>query len=542
MLLVLAVGLLLGLFSSAIFDSDFWWHLATGRYIAQTHRLPVPDPFAYTTAHAGAAYPGEQVTRHFNLTHEWLSQVLLYGAYSLGGFAGVVLWRALLLIILCGLVGCIVWRRTAGFYRALAAAGACAFLMASTGFRTDRPYLISFDLLAVTLVILESRRRLWLLPIVMLFWANCHGGFFLGWLAIGAYMVAVRPLSRPLYIWGGAAILISGLNPNGFEIVPVLLAYRSSFLTSKLLEWAAPPLWPPQPFSILLVLAFAAIVYARRTARLSDWLLLAAFTAAALTAMRNIPLIAIFAPVVVFTYWPWKQPLARLAQFAAAGALCAGIAFGTARGDFFQLRAATWKYPQTAADFLVAHRLPGPIFNTYEWGGYLIWRLWPEYRVFIDGRALSENVFRDYGSILYNHPDPGRPTPEHLLDRYGIQTVIMNGFEYSTGLLYTQATVLAAQPGWRLVYRDAQALIFTRSVVKGVQPLPPEDAVAGLDAECTNAVANDPAHPLCARALGQFFSQRRDFAAARRWLGIYLSHAPAPDPEAEQAYQSMAGY
>ena len=67
---------LLALFSTEAADSDTWWHLATGKYISQNHRLPVPDPFSYTTVLGKPLYPGELVTRHFNLTHEWGMQLI----------------------------------------------------------------------------------------------------------------------------------------------------------------------------------------------------------------------------------------------------------------------------------------------------------------------------------------------------------------------------------------------------------------------------------------------------------------------------------
>src|SRR6266446_6905479 len=76
LLLALCAILLLGLFSQEIYDSDFWWHLRTGQYIVENHALPYADPFAWTTAGAHDAYPGEAGTRRFNLTHEWLAQVI----------------------------------------------------------------------------------------------------------------------------------------------------------------------------------------------------------------------------------------------------------------------------------------------------------------------------------------------------------------------------------------------------------------------------------------------------------------------------------
>src|SRR5580658_9440159 len=104
--------LLLGLFSTELADSDAWWHLKTGQYIVTRHRLPYPDPFAYTTALAKPAYPGEPATQRFNLTHEWLAQAVMYLIESAGGLGPVVLWKAILLTLCCGLAGWIARRRT----------------------------------------------------------------------------------------------------------------------------------------------------------------------------------------------------------------------------------------------------------------------------------------------------------------------------------------------------------------------------------------------------------------------------------------------
>src|SRR5947208_5034505 len=62
--------------SSEVADTDTWWHLKTGQYIVQQHALPSPDPFSFTTYLGKPMYPGEANTRYFNLTHEWLAQVL----------------------------------------------------------------------------------------------------------------------------------------------------------------------------------------------------------------------------------------------------------------------------------------------------------------------------------------------------------------------------------------------------------------------------------------------------------------------------------
>ncbi len=549
-LLGLSAVLWLGWFTPEIHDSDFWWHLKTGEYIWQNHALPVPDPFAFTTALAAPSYPGEDLTRHFNLTHEWLSQALFYAVYRMGGFAGMVLFRGALLAAFCGLAGLVAYRRSGGFYRALGAAFATAGIASS--FALDRPFLITFLFLALTFAILEYRRGLWLLPAVFLIWANCHGGYFLGWLVLAAYAAEAlfarwrkAPLAGDGTLWraSAASFLISGVNPNGFRVPQILLHYRGSYLTSRLLEWSPPRLWPPGEFTLLLAGAAALLLWRRRAVRAADWLLFAAFAAAALTAERNIILIGFLAPVLMACYIPWKRNLPAPAQWGAAALLLAGLGIGIGGGRFFQLRAAEWRYPRGAADFLLAHHVTGPMFNTYEYGGYLIWRLGPRERVFIDGRALSESLFMDYARILYNHDESGGKSAQELLDQYGIQTIVMNSFEYTGGLVYLLAPALAdpRQREWKLVYSESASMIFMRHAPEGVAPLDSLRVLDHMEAECALHIEREPQYTLCARGLGQVFARVGDRNRARRWIGIYLAHPHNPDPQAEQTYQRLLG-
>ena len=550
LLMALSAVLLVAWFSPEISDPDFWWHLRTGQYICEKHSLPVPDPFAYTTATARPAYAGEERTRDFNLTHEWLAQALFYLIYRAAGFGGVVLFRAAMLTAFCALAGLLAWRRCGGFYGALAAAFATAGV--ASGFAVDRPYLVTFVLLASTIAILETRRSMWLLPPLFLIWANCHGGYFLGWVVVAAYSAEAlvlkwrkQPLpgARRLWIVSAVAVLASGVNPNGFRILEILLYYRSSYMTSRLLEWAPPRLWPPGEFTLLLFGAAALLLWARRRVRLVDWLLFLAFAMAGLSAQRNTFLIGFLAPVLMASYFPWKPRLPVFAPYAAAALVVGALGVGIARGSFFQLRAAEWKYPAGAADFLLAHHVTDPLFNTYEYGGYLIWRLWPQERVFIDGRALSESTFMDYGRMLYNHDASGGKSAEELLDGYGIQAIAMNSFEYTNGLVYLLAPALAdpARTDWKLVYSDAQAMVFMRHPPAGVLPLDSLRVLDHMEAECALHVEREPQYPRCARGLGQVFEQVGDFARALRWIGVYLAHPHEPDLEAEQEYQRLLG-
>ena len=176
---------LFSMFTAPVTDNDTWFHLRTGAYIVQNHKLPDPDPFSWTTYLGKPTYAGEAATRDLNLKHEWGAQVILYLVYAAGGFPGMVLFRACCLTFFCGMVGWVVWRRTGRFYLSVAAAMAAGMIARSAA--VDRPYLVTYALMALTLWILERRRPLWLLPPLFIFWANAHGGYFMGWVLLGGY-------------------------------------------------------------------------------------------------------------------------------------------------------------------------------------------------------------------------------------------------------------------------------------------------------------------------------------------------------------------
>jgi hypothetical protein len=542
-LLLLAAGCLLGLFSTEIADTDFWWHLKTGEYILTERSLPVPDPFSYTTDRGSPAYPGEEQVRYFNLTHEWLAQAVWYAVYRLAGFPGVVLFKALLLTGFCSLCGWLAARRSGQWYWGLGAAAGCA--TASLLFRADRPLLVTFLLVAVFVAVLEHGRPLGVLPLLSLVWANSHGGFFLGWVVVGAYAAGATasrwagrpaPALRPLWLTLLACIALSAVNPNHVGIFQVLLAYRQSYLTQTLIEWTRPYLWgPPYSFNVLLYACAAVLLAARKRVSFTDWFLFALFAAASLAAFRNIPLIGFLAPVLIATYLPWKPRLPRSAGFAAAALLAGVLATGVLQGHFFQLRAALWRFPEGAAQFLLEHRIEAPMFNTYEYGGYLIWRLWPQQRVFIDGRALNESVYADYQRVLTS---AGR----EVLDRYGVRVIVANAFEYTTGTVYPLVLRLAGpnETEWRLVHQDPQALVFFREPPSEMPLLDKAQVADHLEAECSLHIQKDPELSLCARTLGFLFLQAGAADRARRAFALYLANRPGPDPEAEAAYRQLA--
>jgi len=549
----LAAICLPGLFSTEAADSDFWWHLKTGQFIVERHALPLPDPFSYTTALNPPATPGEAHAQRFNLTHEWLAQALLYVVYAFGGIPLVVLSRAAILSGMCALGGLLAARLSGSFYAGIAAAFASAAV--AIEFRADRPALLSFLFAAVFVTLLELRIALWALPVLTLLWANSHGGFILAWVVLGAYSFDAfwRADRRKIWLISACSIAISFLNPNGFGVLPAIIQYRRSEMQSNLFEWHRPPLWgPPYAFDVLLYASALILLIAWRRVRIAHWALYAAFATLSIMAFRNIALIGFLAPVLIAAYVPKIRAVPGLLRDVVAwGApvlLLAALAAGVASGQFFQLRAAAWKFPLGAGDFILANHIDVPMFNTYGQGGYWIWKLWPHERVFIDGRALSEASYRDYIHILYN-PDSAADQLSGprtaAIDHYGVRLVATNTFEFNSGEMLPLGLALSRADSreWSLVYDDARELIFMRDPPPGMKSLDDKQnrVLDHMDAECSAHIDHAPETPNCAWTLYDFWMRSGRADRARPMLKLYVTRALHPDPRALEEWRKLGG-
>jgi hypothetical protein len=168
------------------------------------------------------------------------------------------------------------------------------------------------------------------------------------------------------------------------------------------------------------------------------------------------------------------------------------------------------------------------MFNTYEHGGYLMWRLWPRQKVFIDGRALSDSLFHDYQRMLYALPRDAEKSGLELLDEYGIQSIVVNGFEYGSGAIYLLPVALSGpQTEWKLVFQDDRAMVFLRHPPTDVTPLDFAAVLAGLEAECSAHMERAPGEPLCAHYLGILFARGGQPERGRHWEAIFQQAAGA---------------
>jgi hypothetical protein len=461
----------------------------------------------------------------------------MYAVYSVAGLGGIVLLRALLLCSFSALVGLTVRSRGCGFYGSVAAALAAASVMPFL--TADRPQIVTYVLLALTVYLLETRRFLWALPPIFLFWANAHGGFVIGWVAVGAYCAEAlflrwrgRPVAgeRRLWMVAAAAVAVSALNPNGLRVIQVLADYRRSPLQSTLIEWQRTNYWEVSAFNAVLYGALLTLLWARGKARFVDWLLFGVFAVAALSVVRNIFLIALVGPVIVAAYFPWKRALPVAAEFAVAVLLGAAVAWRCMSPVSFQFRADETDLPKGAAEFLLAHHVTAPMFNTYPLGGYLIWRLWPQERVFTDGRALSESAFQEANRILGNADSTGGKSAAQLLADYGIEVILVNGFEYFSGAVNLLPAALSdpSQKEWKLVFQDSNATVFMRHPPPGVQPLDSLDALTSMENQCAAHVHAFPFENGCVRELGRLFGAIGDPVREQKWSAKWAELSGQP--------------
>ena len=452
-----------------IADPDFWWHLRTGQLIAETGAIPHTDPYSYTKL--GQPW----------ITHEWLSELLIYGIHKVGGIWLLVLIFSLIITAAFLLV---YLRFPAGTRPYVAGFTLLLGALATAPTWGVRPQMVSLLLFSLFLLLLDryqqSRRLKFLLPLPFLtmLWVNLHAGYLLGLAAVGIYLAGdfvglilelvgnKQPAFKHLFVLGGvlaACLLAAMANPNGYHI----LLYPFETLTSQSMqqfiqEWFSPDFhqmeW--QPLAGMLLALIGAGMLGKKPISATKILLTIFFAYAALRSMRNVPLfVAAAAPVLgeqigsFLRIQPEVQAPKRIIRWAITfllvfGILGAGLRFVQVVQE--QAKTESSNFPKAAVDWMIKNQPEGNLFNAYGWGGYLIWRLYPEYPVYIDGRA---DVYGDGFIFAFVSAHNGEQGWQETLHKYDVRLVLV---EQDSGL----ANVLRQSQGWKKVYEDLQSVIF----------------------------------------------------------------------------------
>ncbi len=488
---LLTLILFIAIFTMAVrlpADTDTWWHLRAGQYIVENRIIPTTDPFSHTRA--GEAW----------IDHGWLAQVFWYGLFAIGGWPGLSLGLAVLITVTFWLV----WLVTPGnpFIRAFVTlAGA----ITSAVIWVARPQMVSFMLAGLILFLLEKYKRtasnpqnskrfyLYPLPFILFLWGNIHGGYAIAFMLIAAYLVGetLNHLSEhttdPILSWREMRLLIGvaiisflavAINPHGWQMW--LYPFRTvgiGALRDFIQEWRSPDFHQPMtwPFVGMALLTLIAIGRAPRLADWSDLVLLGMWASWSLFAGRNIglyglltvPALARYADAAMGHYLPmgegssaWKNSVssrnrvsqimngALLGLIVVAALLKIGVALSPQARDQYLYETL----PNGAVKFIQTNRPTGPIFNSYNWGGYLIFTLWPNYPVYIDGRTdLYDDAFlRRYVNVMVANKGW-----QQILNDDNINLVLVETNS-------TLAKFLRLEPNWKEIYQDETAVVFSR--------------------------------------------------------------------------------
>ena len=468
LLVIIAAPSLLPRFS--VVDNDIWWHMKVGDWVLEHKAFPHSGILSRTAA-----------DRPW-MAYSWMYEVLLSFFHSRFHLAGVSVYGLLLALAVTYSVFAMTRRLSGTFWRAsLLATATCAAFLFNV---FPRPVFFSMILFTVTLTLLLEARRtvrprlLYWLPPLFVLWANAHIQFVYGIFVVGLFVVVILlqhaavhvgfapddlaspPLpARTLVIVLGASLLAACIGPYSYHLYFVVFGYlRATFPYTFIGEFQALRFRDYTDFVQLLLTVFAFFALGRR--KKFDPFLTALLCAAAVVGFRTardawficIPAAACIAEAFAGSERDRSDTVGEKGGLAAAVFL---LTFLYARGMGFNtpnlLLAVDQVYPVRAINFLRDHPQRGPLYNTFDWGGFIAWYM-PEYPVAIDGRTDLYGDEIDTRFYLTENGDVSYADDPYLKDA--------NLF-----LLPRQkplTALLASDPRFSLIYQDSLAVVFVR--------------------------------------------------------------------------------
>jgi len=547
-----------------IMDPDTWFHLAFGKLAVESGNLPRTDVFSHTS--------------HGNewISSGWLSSILLYKLYTISESGQWMVYLSCAIVLLTyGLAFLTLWR---GYHAPHLAA---LLLVIGAGFAavrfSPRPDIFSqLGISLLLLVLLWSEKLqavpkravgvLWLLPLLLAAWANLHAGFVIAFLVLGLFgawhiLRALRHGEKWRW-WSLLPLAVACVawvaNPYGLRLLELPRKIQQIPDVEWIQEWMPLfkkgflPGWQP----MLLLGSFAALACVaawrgRRALAGWQWGVLLLFTILALLQRRQAGLASIAIPLVLApalqaTELTWS----RVHSWITKATLAAGLVVTVFmyRGDLvanrglFKVGLNCSSLPCDATDYMLQNPVPPNLYNAYGAGGYFLFHLGPQTRVYIDGRldVYDHQVWQDYLAV-----EELRLPLADFEKKYGIQSWAVHTKDSVNDPLH-MASRLAADANYALVYFDDQMCIFIKRSVLA----PPHQAFSLVqpwnmqallqlnpDQELMQAASNEAARAIqlsngsaAAWALGALLATR---AEDREMAEQSLAQAAARDPKNE---------
>lgn len=479
-------------FMVGIWDPDFWWHLATGKWMIEHGKLQESDPFSFATIPKDPYLPIDRVK--FILTQSWLAEIIMYKVYYFAGFSGISIMRALLMTLTLFILYLLL-----RFYKmelsVIVITMLCAYLIFSP-FTNERPQQFS-NLFAVLLLYLLERARverlkfaIFIIPLMVL-WSNLHGGYIYGGVIIWIYIItgwvnlfikrqdgSERKRHLKLTIILILSFISSFANPNLFYAYVNTVIPQVSNVGKYIQEYkpAYEDFKDNIPFFFVLSVTTILMVFNWRRIDINDLVIFIVNAGISLMSIRYMVFFAFYGSFVLGRYLDHTVRSLNISKRRYGGpvsiitTICVFILYvvfiaNISISGMLRTSVNYSQYPRGATEFIRDVLPPKRLFNPYTWGGFLIWHLYPKFQVFIDGRNLNPEIFFQNMEVMRTESIDtyfGLPKWEAILEGYNIDYVLVGPLKkYSHGLRLTEKLVNSEK--WELVFADKDALVFIRN-------------------------------------------------------------------------------
>lgn len=451
----------------SIADPDIWWHLKDAQILVQQHHWVRLDQFSYTVA--GTPW----------VNSEWLSELVFYGLWRLGGVAGLFFGYVVIVELLMIGILALAYRASGSIKAsALAAAGAVVLAVVNFGPRT---ILLGWGCLLALMFVLWKLMRtgaapLWTVPLIFLMWVNLHGSWLIGLVVFGIVVgsgfvsgtwgkvVAERwtPVQRRKLLLTVATIVpVLFVNPYGYRgvIYPFDLAFRQKLNVSHVVEWASVNFHEPRGKIVLgvLLLLFLLALAGSRQWMLAEVGMVVFGLYLSLTYVRflfpaAILIIPILARQMDFMPAYYREADKSWLNAVFSAVLLALIAYRWPTTQKIHDDLAK-KMPLGGMHYLQAHAATGDrVFNHYMFGGWMIWSE-PSIPTFVDSRT---DIF-EYKGVLADYLDAiALKDSLAIVDRYHAKYIFFPSKDDPLTYLIRQSR------NWHVVYDDGVSCVFQR--------------------------------------------------------------------------------
>jgi hypothetical protein len=448
----------------SITPHDYWFYVRIGRDILESGAIPRMDTFSFT-------YPGRPI-----FYQPWLSAVIFWQAHSLGGATLTFLLKGISVALAYGILWTLM--RRMGTSPWLATILLILLGLSSSTNWSMRPQILAYPLFAMALWILwhwqyGRVKGMWILPIVVLWWANIHGSFILAFVLMGSALLFGAGDRKKLAVWLAVCLLGTLINPRGifvWQFVSDMLTSPSDQLFAT--EWR-PPVnagWQMNIFFGWLLLFIPLAAFSPRRLSRLEWVWFLGFGWLALTGLRYVIwfmfIMAVMSGILLIellkSFHPGNTPHATTNP--AFNYILSGLILLLPFMMLPGLRESWWAEapppyheattPAAAAEWLAANPdLAGPLFADYTFGSYLTYAL-PSRLLWIDNRF---NAYPPEHWDRYQTISSARYPWERLLEEDNVNLLLLS--------LSSQKSLVEAveeSGGWCKEYRDQTAVIFSR--------------------------------------------------------------------------------